>query len=143
MDSDKGRMTRLLIGLGVAVAVLLGKIFYIQIINNRFKTDASNNSMVYEIIYPTRGIIYDRDGRILVGNKVAYDIMVTPREVREFDTLALAKVLDVPVDLIKDKMAEYKRNSRRIGYQSVVMIKQLSSERYMRFDYVKYMFPGF
>ena len=143
MDSDKGRMTRLLIGLGVAVAVLLGKIFYIQIINNRFKTDASNNSMVYEIIYPTRGIIYDRDGRILVGNKVAYDIMVTPREVREFDTLALAKVLDVPVDLIKDKMAEYKRNSRRIGYQSVVMIKQLSSERYMRFDEVKYMFPGF
>ena len=68
---DNSRRTKLIIGLLVAAGILLGRIFYIQIINDRYKRDASNNSMVYDIIYPTRGIIYDRNGKILVGNKVA------------------------------------------------------------------------
>lgn len=140
---DKSRRTKLLIGLLVAAALLLGRIFYIQIINDRYKRDASNNSMVYEIIYPTRGAIYDRNGKILVGNKVAYDILVTPREVQPFDTVALAHVLEVPVETIREKMAEYSANKRKIGFQSVVMLKQISVETYMRFDEVKYMFPGF
>ena len=59
----------------------------------------------------------DRYGNILVGNKVAYDLLVTPREVEEFDTLALAQVLDVSPDFIREKMAEYKKNRRRIGWQ--------------------------
>ena len=140
---DNSRRTKLIIGLLVAAGILLGRIFYIQIINDRYKRDASNNSMVYDIIYPTRGAIYDRNGKILVGNKVAYDILVTPREVQPFDTLALARVLEIPLELIKEKMAEYSANKRKIGFQSVVMLKQISVETYMRFDEVKYMFPGF
>ena len=137
------RQIKILIGLGVAAAILLGKIFYIQIINGKYKADSISNSIVKEIIYPTRGVIYDRNGKIIVGNKVAYDIMVTPREVGEFDTLALASVLNVEPRLIIDKMAEYKANLRRIGFQSVAMIKQVPAETYMSFDEVKYQFPGF
>ena len=99
--------------------------------------------MVYSTIYPTRGIIYDRNGRILVGNKVAYDILVTPKEVTEFDTLALSEALGVTPGFIKEKMDGYYRNRRRIGYQSVVMLKQLPPERYMRFAELAYKFPGF
>ena len=142
MDPD-GRHKKLLIGLGIAAALLLGKLFYIQILEDRYKTDASNNSMVYDIIYPTRGVIYDRNGKIIVGNKVAYDIMVSPREVSSFDTLALASVLDVTTDFIRDKMDEYHRNIRKIGYQSVVLLKQIPAETFMKFDEVKYKFPGF
>ena len=79
----------LLIGLTIAALALLGKIFSLQVID-RYKEDADRNSTVYETIYPTRGIIYDRNGNILVGNKVAYDILVSPREVQAFDTVALA-----------------------------------------------------
>ena len=143
MQVDDSRKRRLLAGLVVASLILLVKLFIIQIVDNKYKTDASNNSMLYEIIYPTRGVIYDRNGRILVGNKVAYDIMVTPKELQPFDTLLLAQVLDVSPDFIRDKMAEYKRDRRKIGYQSVVMIKQLSSETYMRFAEMAYLFPGF
>ena len=75
------RESKLLIGLGAAVGILLIKLFNIQIIDDKYKMDAANNSMVYTTIYPTRGIIYDRNGKILVGNQVAYDLMVTPREV--------------------------------------------------------------
>jgi penicillin-binding protein 2 len=137
------RKNKLLIGLGVVALILLGKLFYIQIIDDKYKTDAANNSMKYETIYPTRGVIHDRNGKILVGNKVAYDLMVTPREVAAFDTLTLSNVLDVPVEFIREKMAEYKKNRRRIGFQSVVMLKQLPPETYMRFAEVAYKFPGF
>ena len=64
------RTNKLLTGLAVAAAILVGKLFYIQIIDDSYKIDASNNSMVHAVIYPTRGIIYDRNGKILVGNKV-------------------------------------------------------------------------
>ena len=72
---DNPRKNKLIIGLLIAAGILLTKLFIIQIVNDKYKRDASNNSMVYDIIYPTRGVIYDRNGRILVGNKVAYDIL--------------------------------------------------------------------
>ena len=137
------RKTKILIGLGVVATLLLAKLFSIQILDQQYKIDASNNSMVYDIIYPTRGVIYDRNGEILVGNKIAYDIQVTPREVGSFDTLALAGALNVSVEFIRDKMAEYKKNSRRIGFQSVTMLKQVPSETYIRFAEIQYKFPGF
>ena len=137
------RKNKLLIGLCTAAAILIGKLFSIQIIDDSYKMDARNNTMVYSTIYPTRGIIHDRYGNILVGNKVAYDLMVTPREVEEFDTLGLAQVLDVDPELIRSKMAEYRRFRKKIGWQTVVMIKQIPQEAYMRFAEVAYRFPGF
>ena len=119
------RTAKLLIGLGVAAGILIVKLFAIQIVNDRYKRDASNNSMVYDVIYPTRGIIYDRGGKIIVGNTVSYDILVTPREVQAFDTVQLAASLGVSPDLIREKMAEYRKNRSRIGYQTVVMLKKV------------------
>ena len=141
MKLDKSNKLKL--GLAVAVAVLLGRLFVIQIIDEKYKIDASNNSMVYAMVYPPRGLIDDRNGKILVGNKIAYDLLVTPKEVEEFDTLALSNALGVTEDFIKEKMEGYYRNRRRIGYQSVVMLKQMTPERYMKFAEIAYKFPGF
>ena len=142
MKSD-GRHIRLLIGLGAAALLLLGKIFTLQIIDKGYKEDADRNATIYETIYPTRGVIYDRNGEILVGNKVAYDILVNPREVEAFDTLALATILDVDTEFIRNRLTEYNRRRRAIGFQAVTMIRNLPAETYMRFDEVKYKFPGF
>lgn len=138
-----GRLKKMLIGLGVVVLILLAKIFYIQIIEDQYKEDASNISMVRKTIYPTRGIIHDRNGVTLVGNEVAYDLEVTPREVHAFDTVLLAQVLDTTVEFIRGKMAEYAKNRRKIGYQTVVMLKQLVPSTYAKFAEVQYKFPGF
>ena len=137
------RRNKLLIGLGVVAAILLGKLFYIQVIDGSYKRSSENNSMVYDWIYPPRGVIYDRNGEILVGNKVCYDIMVTPREVREFDTLALAKSLDVEVDFIKEKMDYYRKYRSRIGYQTLTFMKQVPMETYMKFAEEQFYYPGF
>ncbi|MBR5064605.1 MAG: penicillin-binding protein 2, partial [Bacteroidales bacterium] len=112
-------------------------------LQNRYKEDADRNSTIYETIYPTRGVIYDRNGQILVGNKVAYDILVSPREVQAFDTLALATVLDVEPSFIRARLQEYERRKSSIGFQSVTMLRTVPAETYMRFDEVKYRFPGF
>ena len=140
---DLNRKNRLLIGLGVVSTILLAKLFSIQIVHDEYKISSDNNSMVYETIYPTRGIIYDRNGEILVGNKTAYDIIVTPREVKAFDTLALANALDVDVQFIRDRMAYYHKYRSTIGYQSQTMIKQVAPQTYMRFAEIQYKFPGF
>ena len=137
------RENKLLIGLCTAALILIAKLFTIQILNDRYKLSADNNTMVYTTIYPTRGIMHDRNGKILVGNKVAYDLMVTPKEVEEFDTLTLCKVLDITPEFVREKMQEFYRNRRKIGYQSVVMIKQVPPETYMKFAEIAYKFPGF
>ena len=141
--TDNGRHIRLLVGLGAAVLLLLGSIFSIQLLDDRYKQDADRNSTVYETIYPTRGAIFDRNGAVLVGNKVAYDILVSPREVKAFDTLALATALGVTPEFIRGKMDEYHRKRASIGFQAVTMMRMVPAETYLRFEEVKYKFPGF
>lgn len=141
MESNRGKI--LVIGLWAVVGLLLCKIFYIQIINTGYRTDASNNSMVYETIYPPRGIIYDRNGEILVGNKVCYDIMCTPREVHGFDTLRLSSILGLESGFVKEKMLYYKRYRSRIGYRTVPFVKQVDAVTYQRFAEESHSFPGF
>lgn len=140
---EVSKKSKLVIGLLAVALILLGRLFYIQIVNDKFKINASNNSSVYEYIYPTRGIIYDRNGKVLVGNSTAYDIMVTPREIKELDTLTLSQVLDISVDYIREKMSYYNKYRSRIGYQSQVFLKMVPPETYMKFMEVQYKFPAF
>ena len=140
---EVNRKNKLLIGLVAVAVILLGKLFYIQIVNDKYKKDASNNSMVYNYIYPPRGVIYDRNGEILVGNEVCYDIMVTPRDVAPFDTVALAAALDTTVDYIRERMTYYRTYRTRIGFQTLPFIKHITPENYIKFAEEPYRFPGF
>ncbi len=99
--------------------------------------------MVYSVIYPPRGVIYDRNGQILVGNSVCYDIQVTPRDVEQLDTVALASALDTSVEFIREKMQYYHKYRSRIGYQTQTLLKQVPMETYVKFAEQEYMFPGF
>lgn len=140
-----GKDTKLMIGLVCFAAVLVVKLFSIQILDDKYKESADNQAMVYQTIYPSRGIIYDRNGKILVSNRVVYDIIITPREMAriEFDTLALAKALDIEVDFIKEKFEYYRKYRSRIGWQSQMFVRQVSPEAYARFAEIQYKFPGF
>ena len=140
---EVNRKNKLLIGLVAVAVILLGKLFYIQIVNDKYKKDASNNSMVYNYIYPPRGVIYDRNGEILVGNEVCYDIMVTPRDVAPFDTVALAAALDTTLDFVRERMTYYRTYRTRIGYQTLPFIRHITPENYIKFAEEAYRFPGF
>ena len=137
------RKNKLLLGLAAAAVILLARLFYIQIINDEYKKDASNNSMVYATIYPPRGVVYDRNGEILVGNAVCYDILVTPRDVTHLDTLALASALDTSVAYVRSKMNYYRTYRSKIGYQTQTFLKQVPPATYQKFAEQEYLFPGF
>ena len=138
------RRTKLLAGLVVAATILIVKLFSIQILSDRYKKASESNAMVYDVIYPTRGIIYDRNGRIVVGNSVAYDILVSPKEISEpFDTMTLAAALDVTPEFISEKFAEYHRNWGRLGNQPVVMLKKVAPQTYIKFAELQYRYPAF
>ena len=141
-----GRKERLTLGLLAAAAILLIRLFSIQISDDKYKKESERNAMVYEDIFPTRGVIYDRNGRILVGNKVAYDILVSPKELNNLhylDTVALANVLDTTVDFVRNRLKYYHTYRTKLGSQSQVMMKQISAETYTRFEEHAYMFPAF
>lgn len=142
MDSSN-RYLRILIGLGLGVFVLLARLFYIQVIDDRYKTDALNNSIVKTTIMAPRGIIYDRNGQILVGNKSSYDVMVTPREIKDLDTMALCSLLGIEKEYLLDKLQYYRTYRSRIGYKTLVFLPDVDSRTYANFTEMQYWFPGF
>jgi Cell division protein FtsI/penicillin-binding protein 2 len=82
----------LIISVIIVGFLLILQLFNLQIIKDEYKITADNNAFKYILKYPVRGLIYDRNNQILVGNNNSYDIMVTPIEIKEFDTLDLCNI---------------------------------------------------
>ena len=141
---ELNRESKLLAGLCVMAGILIATLFSIQILEHdiHWEKAEENRKESYSII-PTRGIIHDRNGKILVENRIVYDLEVTPTMVEEFDTLLLAETIGVTPEFIKEKMDEFRANRRKIGFRSVALMKKLSPETYMKFAEIAYLFPGF
>ena len=127
----------------IIFAVIVVRLFYLQIISKYYRINAENNALKYETIYPARGLILDRNGEILVANKITYDIMVTPVEVTPFDTLEFCSIFDIDSSFVNSKFREYRKYRSRVGFQTLPFIKQVSGEQYNVFIEKQYKFPGF
>jgi len=143
MATSNIRHNILITAIVIVFLVIAVRLFVVQIMDDEYSVTAENNALKYEIIYPSRGIIFDRNNNIIVGNTIIYNIMVTPARVTEFDTLALCKILDVDTSFVKEKFRGYRRFRTRIGYQTLTFIKQVSGEQYNLFSEQLYRFPGF
>jgi len=133
----------LIIGVLAVGVILILQLFNLQILNDQYKITAENNAYKYVTRYPVRGLIMDRNGNILVGNKNTYDIMVTPIEVKEFDTLDFCSIFNLDTLEVRAKFKEYRKYRRRIGYQALTFLKQVSNVQYSIFMEKAYKFPGF
>lgn len=133
----------LIIGLLAVGLILIAQLFNLQILKDEYKITAENNAFKYITRYPVRGLILDRNGNILVGNKNTYDIMVTPIEVEEFDTLQFCSIFDLDTAFVNDKFKEYKKYRRKIGYRTLTFLKNVSNIQYSIFLEKAWKFPGF
>ena len=83
----------------LAVLLVLGymaRLFYLQILSPEYKSKAENNAFYHNVVYPERGAIFDRSGKLLVYNEPAYDVMVITKEVGEnLDSLGLCQLLSI------------------------------------------------
>lgn len=133
----------LIIGILIVGIILAVRLFHLQIIDDQYKVSANKNALLYETKYPARGEILDRNGQILVGNKTTYDIMATPIDIKEFDTVDFCSIFNVDINSVKKKLKGWRDNKKKIGYQSFIFIKQVSDKQYSLFAEKAYKFPGF
>lgn len=118
---------------------LVIRLFYLQVIDTSYKLSAENNSKRIEILYPARGLIYDRNNKLLVYNQPAYDLMIAPYELKPFDTAELAGILHM--DMARMRAGIKKAFGPK--FRREPFVKQLSPENYAQLQEKLYKFPGF
>jgi len=119
---------------------LLIRLFIIQVVKNTYRLSADNNVLRYVTQYPARGLVYDRNGELIVYNQAAYDIMVVPSQTTKIDTSGFCDLLGISPDLFRREMRNAIIYSRRAPS---VFLKQISNETYARFQEKMFMYPGF
>jgi len=125
----------------LAVGVLfIVRLFTVQVLDDKYKLDSDSNVMRSITQYPARGLVYDRNGELLVYNEAAYDLMVIPKQVKEIDTNAFCKLLEIEKDEFLESFAKAKKYSR---YKASRFLKEISSISYATIQEQLFLYPGF
>lgn len=119
---------------------LLTRLFIIQVVKDTYRLSADNNVLRYVTQYPARGLIYDRNRKLMVYNQAAYDIMVVPAQTSTIDTAEFCNLAKITRKYFIERM------NAAISYSwraPSVFLKQVSAETYGRLQEKMFMFPGF
>lgn len=128
----------------VIVMVYIVRLFTLQLMSDDYRKSADSNAFLKKIEYPSRGIITDRNGELLVYNQPAYDIMVVLNEAKDnIDTLALCEILNITQEEFEERMKKMRTNRGFSRYTQQLFMTQLSDEEYSLFQEKMYRFPGF
>ena len=144
---DYGLENRRFVIAGVAITIVLVyivRLFFLQMMSDDYKKNADSNAFLKKVEFPSRGIITDRNGRLLVYNQPAYDIMVVMREARgKTDTTALCKALGITREYFIERMEKIKRSPGYSSFTQQLFMNQLSDKDFSLFQEKIYRFPGF
>ncbi len=129
-----------IIFLGVFLVIIV-QLMNLQLFSSDFKIMAENNARYRKVIYPNRGIIYDKKHRAILENTIMYDLIVTPSETKGLDTSLLCNILGID-------SAEYRKKIitaiiKNSSYKPSVFAPLVSQEVYARLNENMYKFPGF
>ena len=138
-NSNRGGIIQMIIG--IVITIIIGQLVSLQIFSNKYKLAADNNAIFRRIIYPDRGIIYDRKKRALLENTISYDLVVIPNEARGVDTAALCGILKIDKEEYNKRMVEVIIKNTRVKVG--VFEPFLSAELYAQLTENLYRFPGF
>lgn len=130
----------------VVVALFIVRLFMLQIMSDDYKKKADSNAFLQKIQYPSRGVIYDRTGKLLVYNQPAYDITVVMKEITQLDTLDLCNTLKITPEFVRKRFSDLKDRRLNPGYSpytNQVFLTQLSGEDCGIFQEKMFKFPGF
>jgi penicillin-binding protein 2 len=125
--------------LGIA-AIFVLRLFSIQITNKTYKQFATRNVLRKIVVFPARGYIYDRNKKLMVYNKAAYDLMIIPREAKAFDTTELCRIVQLDRVELRDAIRKAKQYSY---YKPSIIAGQIAPEIYAPLQEKLYKYPGF
>jgi len=124
----------------LASLILIIRLFDIQVINKSYRLSAENNVLRYVTQYPARGLIYDRNGKLIVLNQAAYDLMVVPSQTSKIDTTGFCGLLGITGEIYNERIKAAVLYSKRVPS---VFLKQISDQTYARFQEKMFLYPGF
>ncbi len=120
--------------------ILVLRLFFLQVVNPGYELSSTRNSRQRQVEYSARGLIYDRNGKVMVYNKPAYDLRIIPREVGAFDTTELCSSVDISKEELIKGIAKARKYST---YLPSTLVSQISAERYASLQEKMYKFRGF
>ena len=138
-NSNRGGISQIIIG--IIFILITVQLISLQIFSSKYVLAANNNAIFRKIIYPDRGIIYDRKKRALLENTISYDLVVIPNEARGVDTATLCEILKIDKATYSKRMVEVIIKNSRV--KSGVFEPFLSAELYAQLTENLYRFPGF
>ncbi len=130
----------------VVVAIYLCKLFDLQVLDDKYSEIAVSNARSTKVTHPSRGQIYDRNGNLVVYNEPAYDLVLVPKDVQEFDTTTMCKILQLKradFELLWKNMSDPKKNKNYSATTPQPLVQNLDSTTYGRLQEILYRFPGF
>ena len=130
----------------VVVAIYMWKLFDLQILDDKYREIAVSNARSTKITHPSRGQIYDRNGKLVVYNEPAYDLVLVPKDVQEFDTTTMCKILQLKredFEQLWKNMSDPKKNRNYSATTPQPLVQNLDSTTYGRLQEILYRFPGF
>ncbi|MDR1950926.1 MAG: penicillin-binding protein 2 [Bacteroidales bacterium] len=134
------RQSQIITMIVVVFVIFIVRLFYLQIVDTSSRISANNNALRNVTQYPARGLIYDRNGELLVYNEAVYDLMVIPGQVREMDTVEFCELIEISPEDFRRKLERARRHSR---FAPSVFEKQLSKETYGQLQERMFRFRGF
>ena len=120
--------------------VFIIRLFNVQILNDKYKSDSDSNVLRKVIQYPARGLIYDRNGELLVFNEAAYDLMFIPKQLKHIDTAEFCKLFGIKKVEFIEKAEKARKYS---SYKPSIFEKEISSVAYAKIQEELYKYPGF
>ena len=133
--------------LGFSVAfiliIYLVRLFSLQLMSDDYKMRADSNAFMRRILFPARGAITDRNGKLLVYNQPAYDVMVVMKEQVGVDTIHLCRSLGITREWYERRMKEIKNTVGYSMHTQQVFMSQLSAKEFSNFQEKLFHFPGF
>ena len=134
---------------GIAVAVVLVyivRLFFLQVIDQSTQEKAENNAQLRQVIYPSRGLIYDRNGELLVANQPIYEVALVVKEMgQDFDTLGFCTALHIDREAFEARMHEMTDRRKNRGYSRFtpqVFMEQLDKEEVAQLQQEQYKYAG-
>ena len=141
MNLDGRRITIILIVCAIGIIYAL-RLLSLQVLNDEWKNRGTALTEKEVIVYPSRGLIYDRNGKLLVTNQTVYDLMVLPKDVKPFDTIAFCEL----VSLTKEELVSALKKAvswPNVRYKPSPVIKQITPPEFARISENLYKYPGF
>ena len=123
--------------------IFLVKLLFIQVFDSKYVQAADNNIILKEIIYPYRGLVYDRNNQLIVFNEPMYEVTLTKKEAIIQDTLHFCNVFEITKEEFLDKVVAMKKSRSYSPVKPFPFFKQVSHEEFARIQDYMVDFPGF